>query len=88
MLITEVEDRWRDFGSPALYLGSEFAVGVEEALLVVRAGYVRGNGEQVDGAAIGVGIEYDRFDLSIAKSLAANITGVSDPVHVTFGIGF
>ena len=87
-LITEVEDRWRDLGSPALYLGSEFTAGVEEALLVVRAGYVRGNGEQVNGAAIGVGIGYDRFDLSIAKSLASTITGVAEPVHVTFSLGF
>ena len=87
-LIIEVEDRWRDLGSPALYIGSEFGVGVEEALLVVRAGYVRGNGEQVNGAAIGVGIGYERFDLSIAKSLTSNITGVSEPVHITFGLGF
>jgi hypothetical protein len=87
-LIAEVEDRWRDPGSPALYLGSEIGVGVEDALLAVRTGYVRGNGEQVNGAAIGVGIGYDSFDLSIAKPLASNITGVSEPVHVTFGLVF
>ena len=87
-LIAEVEDRWRDPGSPALYLGSELGAGVEDALLILRAGYVRGNGEQVNGAAMGVGIAYDRFDLSIAKSLTSNITGVSEPVHVTFGLGF
>ena len=88
-LIAEVEDQWRDLGSPARYFGSEFAAGVEEALLIVRAGYVRGRDEQINGAAIGVGIGYDRFDLSIAKSLASNIiTGVSEPVHVTFGLGF
>ncbi len=81
----EVEDRWRNPGSPAFYLGSEFSARVEEAALLVRAGYVIGNGEQVDGAAVGVGIRYDRFDLGIAKSLASNIAQDTEPVHVTFG---
>lgn len=88
ILVAEVEDRWRDPGSPAIYLGSEFGAGVEDVLLMVRAGYVRGNGEQVNGAAVGVGIRYARFDLGIAKSLASNITDVTEPVHVTFGLVF
>ena len=82
----EVEDRWRDPGSPALYLGTEFGATVEQALLLVRAGYVKGNGEQLDGAAVGVGLRYDRFDVGVAKSLAATITEESEPVHVTFGL--
>lgn len=84
----EVEDRWRDPGSPALYLGTEFGAIVEQALLVARAGYVKGNGEQLDGAAVGVGLRYDRFDVGVAKSLAATITGETEPVHVTFGLVF
>ncbi len=88
VLAAEVEERWRDPGTPAIYLGSEFGAGVEDAVLLVRAGYVRGNGEQVDGAAVGVGIRYTRFDLSIAKSLASNIADVAEPVHVTFGLVF
>ena len=82
----EAEDRWRDPGSPAFYLGAEFGAGLEEALLVVRAGYVIGNGEQLDGAAVGVGIGFDRFDVGIAKSLTANIVGETEPVHVTLGL--
>lgn len=86
----EVEDRWHDPGSPALYLGSEFSGTVEEAMLLLRAGYVIGNGEQVDGAAVGVGIRYSRFELGVAKSLASNIAGLgeTEPVHVTFGLTF
>ena len=84
----ELEDRWRDPGSPALYLGTEFGTIVEQALLVVRAGYVKGNGEQLDGAAVGVGLRYDRFDVGVAKSLAVTITGETEPVHVTFGLVF
>jgi len=85
---TEVEDRWRHPGSPSLYLGTEFGAQVEPAVLMVRAGYVRGNGEQLDGAAVGVGLRYERFDLGVAKSLASNITGEAEPVHVTFGLLF
>ena len=54
----------------------------------MRAGYVTGNGEQVNGAAVGVGIRYQRFDVGIAKSLASNISDVTEPVHVTFALVF
>ena len=79
----ELEDRWRNPGSPAVYLGSEFSAAVEQALLQLRAGYVW-NGPQVDGAAVGVAIRYNRFDLGVAKSLASNIAQDVEPVHVSF----
>jgi hypothetical protein len=85
-LAGEVEERWRDPGSPAVYLGSEFSGTVEDAVLLLRAGYVISNGEQVDGAAVGVGIRYSRFDLGLAKSLSSNISDDTEPVHVTFGL--
>ena len=85
-LSAEVEDRWRDPGTPALYLGGQFSAAVDPAVLHLRAGYVIGNGEQVDGAAVGVGIRYNRFDLGIAKSLASNVTPDIEPVHVSFGL--
>jgi hypothetical protein len=91
-LTAEVEDRWRDLtdgtSSPALYLGTQFSATVQPAVLQLRAGYVIGNGEQVDGAAVGVGIRYNRFDLGIAKSLASNIAQDTEPVQVTFGLIF
>jgi hypothetical protein len=82
----ELEDRWRDVGSPAVYLGGEFSAAITPAVLQLRAGYVIGNDEQVDGAAVGVGIRYNRFDLAIAKSLASNIAQDIEPVHVSFGL--
>jgi hypothetical protein len=84
----EVEERWRHPDRPSLYLGTEFGAQVDPAVLLVRAGYVKGNGEQLDGAAVGVGLRYQRFDLAVAKSLASNITGEAEPVHVTFGLLF
>ncbi len=84
----EVEDRWRDLGDPSVYLGSELVIGAQEALLV-RAGYVFRDLDQRRGAALGLGLRYDRFDLGIARSLAAaELTPDTEPVYVTLGIGF
>lgn len=85
----ELEDRWRDIDSPspATYVGAEFAAG-GEARLLLRAGYVFGAALQVDGAAVGLGVRYERLDLSIAKSLStSSLTGESEPIQVTLGIG-
>ena len=84
----EVEDRWRDPGSPATYVGTELSAG-REARLLLRAGYVFGAALQVDGAAVGLGVRYEGLDLSIAKSLStSSLTGESEPVQITLGIGF
>lgn len=84
----ELEDRWRNPGKPAKYVGTEFTAGSGEALYV-RAGYVFGAEQQVDGAAVGVGLRYDRFDLALAKSLATSgLAGESEPVHISFGFVF
>lgn len=88
LLAMEVEDRWRGAGSPATYVGAEFAAG-EEDLLYVRAGYVFGAEQQVDGAAVGVGLRYERFQLGLAKSLATSaLPGETEPVHISFGVIF
>jgi len=43
----------------------------------------------VDGAAVGLGLRYESFDLGIAKSLAAStLAGDQEPVHVSFGFVF
>lgn len=84
----EVQDRLRDPGSPSLYLGAEFSAGATDALLL-RAGYVLGGLDQEDGARVGLGLRYERFELAIAKSLAVStLTGETEPVHVTFSIVF
>ncbi len=87
-LAVEVQDRLRELGSLSLYLGAELTAGVSEALFL-RAGYVLGDLDQEDGARVGLGFRYERFDLSIAKSLAVStLTGETEPVHVTFSIRF
>jgi hypothetical protein len=87
-LTLEAEDRWRHPGHPSLYLGSEFSAG-DRDVVFVRAGYIHSDPERTDGAAVGVGLRYERFDLGIAKSLARPaLTGESEPVHVTLGILF
>ncbi len=87
-LAMEVQDRLRELGSLSLYLGAELTAGVSEALFL-RTGYVLGDLDQEDGARVGLGFRYERFDLSIAKSLAVStLTGETEPVHVTFSIRF
>jgi hypothetical protein len=94
-LAVEVQDRLRDPGVPSLYFGAEFTAGQVDALSL-RAGYVISDllgkvqgDDPEDAARVGVGIRYEAFDLSIAKSLAVStLTGETEPVHVTFSIGF
>lgn len=84
----EVQDRVREPGSMSLYLGSELTAGAEDALFL-RAGYVVGDINAESGARVGLGLRYQRFDLSIAKSLAVStLTGETEPVHVSFSVIF
>jgi hypothetical protein len=88
LFAVDLEDRWEDLGSPATHLGVEVAAGREQAL-VVRAGYVFGADLQVDGAGVGVGLRYERFELGIGKSLAQTaLTSETEPVHLTLGVVF
>ncbi len=84
----EVEDRLRNPGSTSVYLGTELRAGRTDALSL-RAGHAWSEVNQEDGTRVGLGLRYQRFDLGIAKSLAVStITGETEPVHVTFSIGF
>ena len=94
-LAVEVQDRLREPGVPSLYFGTQLTAGDTDALSL-RAGYVLSDvldriqgADPEDGARVGLGIRYDAFDLSIAKSLSVStLTGETEPVHVTFSIGF
>ena len=84
----EVEDRVRSLGTLSYHLGTELAAGNADQLSL-RAGYVWSDLEQEDGGRVGLGVRFERFDLSIAKSLAvSSLTGETEPVHVTFSIRF
>lgn len=87
-LAVEVEDRLRNLGSLSYYVGLELTAGQTDALSL-RAGHVWSDLQQEEGGRVGLGLRYERFDLSIAKSLAVStLTGETEPVHVTFSIGF
>jgi hypothetical protein len=87
-LAFEVEDHLRALGSLSYYLGTDLSAGSDD-MLSLRAGYVWSETDQEDGGRVGLGLRYERFELSIAKSLAISaITGDSEPVHVTFAFGF
>ena len=82
----EVEDRLRALGTLSYHLGTELTAGQTDRLSL-RAGYVWSDLDQEDGGRVGLGLRFERFDLSIAKSLAVStLTGETEPVHVTFSI--
>jgi hypothetical protein len=84
----EMEDRWRELGSPILYLGGELSAG-EGDLFFVRAGYGQQQSGQSAGASVGLGIRYQQFDIGMAKRLSgSSLTGESDPIHISFGVIF
>ena len=84
----EVEDRVRSLGTLSYHLGAELTAGQVDRLSL-RAGYVWSDLDQEDGARVGLGLRFEGFDLSIAKALAVStLTGETEPVHVTFSIGF
>ncbi|MEJ2540070.1 MAG: hypothetical protein P8188_08890 [Gemmatimonadota bacterium] len=86
ILTVELEDRWRDLGDPAVYAATEISVGSNPSV-ALRAGYTWGADLQLDGAGVGVGVRYDRFDLGISKSLASGgLVVQNEPIH--FGLGF
>jgi hypothetical protein len=65
------------------------AIGLELVLdrsLFVRTGYATGSGKGT-GGSVGVGLIWDRFDVSVAKSFASP-DGGTEPFQVTFAIAF
>ena len=84
-LAVEAEDRPRDPGSPTMYLGLTFSAA---NLFYVRTGYVGGQ-DQTDGATVGVGFRFDRFDLNLAKYLTRSmVTEEGQPIHVSLGVSY
>lgn len=71
-------------------VGAELIVG---GVVAVRAGW-RSPGGAPDtpsldsGAALGVGLKLDRFDLSVSRVVSASTLESDSPFQITFGIGF
>lgn len=87
-VVFELEDRLRDPGSPATYIGTEVVAGIDPGLSL-RAGYAFGSELQVDGVGVGVGLRFENFDVGIAKSLSSTSLGTdAEPVQISFGFLF
>jgi hypothetical protein len=83
-LILEGEDRLLDPGNGSAYLGAEFSAGTEDRVFL-RGGYVF-SGNPTDGAALGFGFRYERFEFGLARALArGGLTTGDEPVHITLG---
>ncbi len=87
-VFVEMEDRLRDPGTPSFYLGSEVTAGATDQLYL-RGGYIFENRNQTDGAALGLGFRYERFEFGIARSLArGGPSPDQEPVHLSLGVSF
>jgi len=71
-------------GSVVVNVGAELSL---EETIFLRAGYGSGRGI-AGGAAVGVGLRYDRFDISVAKSFVSTPIDDSEPIQITFAIRF
>ncbi|MGQ0563079.1 MAG: hypothetical protein ACT443_14540 [Gemmatimonadota bacterium] len=77
-------DRVRDPGSPALNFGAEVVL---DRTISVRAGHSSaGDGVTSGGTALGLGLVYERFEVSVAKTVTT--LPIGEPFHVSFGVTF
>jgi hypothetical protein len=74
----------RSIGESLVNIGAELSL---EETVFLWAGWAGGSG-LTGGAAIGVGLDYDRFDVGIARSFTTTPLQESEPIQITFGIRF
>jgi hypothetical protein len=58
-----------------------------QQLIFLRAGYTLGDG-LASGAAIGVALRYDRFDIGVSRSFVNTGFEEGEPFQITFGVHF
>jgi hypothetical protein len=83
-LSADLVDRWRGPGDVELDVGAELSF---QRTIFLRAGYAGGAGLS-SGGAVGVGVNYDRFDVGVATSFVSTAADESPPYQITFGIRF
>ncbi len=74
----------RNLGGSLINVGAELSL---DETIFLWAGWAGGSG-LTGGAAIGVGLTYDRFDVGIAKSFVTTPLEDSEPLQITFGVRF
>jgi len=88
LILVEGEDRLRALGNPSVSVGLEFGAGSADRIYL-RSGAVFGSHSQTDGAAVGLGLRYERFSIDLARSVAGVGPTLSDePLHLTIGLTF
>ncbi len=82
---TDVHDVLREPGQPTVAVGLELDV---QRSVFLRAGYAPGEGLGT-GAAVGVELRYDRFDIAVARSFVnSQLAADTEPFQVSFGLNF
>ncbi|MGQ0812969.1 MAG: PorV/PorQ family protein [Gemmatimonadota bacterium] len=78
--------RVRDATAPALNFGVEVVL---DRTILFRAGHSsEGDGITSGGTGIGLGLKYERFEVSVAKTVTASPLFEGEPFHVSFGVTF
>lgn len=81
----ELEDSWRDPGSPKASVGIELEA---DEMVFLRASHVPGAGAGT-GTAVGIGIHYSRFQIAVAKALGPQLAeNDGEAVQLSIGIAF
>jgi len=82
---TDIEDRLLHPGNLQGAIGAELSAS---GLVFVRAGYRSGEGRGT-GAAVGIGMNYERFTVGVSRSFASTELQLDyEPYQFTFGIAF
>ena len=83
--LVDVRESIREPGDPTASFGAEFDV---QRTVFLRAGYAPGRGLGT-GAAVGVELRYDRFDVALSRSfVSAGMDPGGEPFQVSFGLHF
>ena len=80
----DIAASWREGIEPVASAAVEVIL---DQTLFLRGGYSTGTGRTA-GAAVGLGLRYDRFDVGVAKTFAAVGSSTPDPFQITFAITF
>jgi hypothetical protein len=84
----EVQDRLRVPGTRSVHRVPELTGGTGDQVFI-REGAIFTNRNQTDGAALGFGLQYERFEFGIARSLACGGPALQqDPAHLILGVAF
>lgn len=80
----EIQDELRRPGSFVPSAGLELDL---QQVVFVRAGYTLGEG-LASGAAVGLELRYDRFDIGVSRAFVNSSFEEEEPFQVSFGINF